>query len=271
MSFRENLERKIEVDRLACRVIASCGSSTRRRSVDKEAMRRLLKLSTYRYQRQRDLDLYVKAMAGEEQLILVLDNELPIFRSTVKDVVVRRSPRTLDLWSIRTIRKILVDSDIKESVHSESVARVQRDAVAQLDLAYTEVDIERLAADGMVALAASDGEVVGRILALFAELLGYRKLPQHFGLEQVVSFGMPVAGQDTEVAFGPLVLYQPLTNALVWLEGPLVRADKEQLEFLRAVVAGETVVSVAGDAVMQKLQEMVKGMGLVSEVEGHHA
>lgn len=259
MSFRENLERKIEVDRLAARVISSCGSAQVRCPVDKEAMRRLLELSPYRYQRERDLDLYIKETVGGLQLILVLDNELPIFRSTVKDVVVRRSPRTLDLWSIRTIRKILVDSDIKESVYGASVATVQRDAIARLDLTHTDADIEELAADGAEALAEGDASGVAKILALFAELLGYRNPPKSCGPDQTVCYGLAASGPGHDEAFGPLVLYRPPDNTLAWIEGPLSWSDKQQMEFLRAVAAGETSVPVTGEAVMHKLQEQVLG------------
>jgi len=257
MSFRENLERKIEIDRLAWQVIASCGSAQVRHAVDKVAMQRLLALSSYRYQRERDLDLYVKAVAGGMSMILVLDNELPIFRSTIKDVVVRRSPRTLDLWSIRTIRKILVDSDIKESVRGESVTAVQRDAVAQLDLSYTDADIRNMAVEGMASLAAGDAGGVTEILSLFAELLGYRQPPKHVGLGQAVCYGASASGPEQETIFGPLVLYRPADNSLAWLGEPLSLSDKQQVEFLRGVVAGEVVVQMTGDAVLQMLQAKV--------------
>ena len=162
-SFKENLLQKIELDRLAARVIASCGTEQSRHPIDKEAMQSLLEVSPYKYQRERDLDLYVKTIDGELKLILVLDNELPIFRSTVKDVVKRRSPRTLEMWNFRTIRNILVDSDIKMSTTGKSVETVLKDAVAQLDLTFTEIDIENLAREGMAWLAGGDGNNVGKV------------------------------------------------------------------------------------------------------------
>ena len=172
MSFQENLLQKIELERLACQVIASCGTEKARHPVNKEAMERLLELSPYKYQRERDLDLYVKPVEGELKMILVLDNELPIFRSTVKDVVTRRSPRTIEMWNFRTIRNILVDSDIKVSSTGKSVETVLRDAVAQLDLTYTDTDIEDLTKEGMAWLAGSEASGVGKSLALFGALLG---------------------------------------------------------------------------------------------------
>jgi len=257
MSFKENLLRKIELDRLASQVIASCGPAHARHPVDKEAMRRLLELSPYKYQRERDLDLYVKPVEGELKMILVLDNELPIFRSTIKDVVIRRSPRTLELWSIRTIRNILVDSDIKVSVRGKSVETVQRDAIEQLDLTYTDADIKNLAIDGMAWMAGSNASGVEKTLALFAGLLGYRKPPRYFGLDHTVCYGVPASGPVDDIAFGPLVLYRPADNTLVWINEPLSRSDQQQMEFLRAVASGESSVPVTGDAVFRKLQANV--------------
>jgi len=257
MSFQENLLRKIELERLAYQVIASCGTEQSRHPIDKEAMRSLLELSPYQYQRQRDLDIYVKPVGGELQMILVLDNELPIFRSTVKDVVTRRSPRTLEMWNIRTVRNILVDSDIKISTRGESVETVLGDSVAQLDLTYTDTDIENLARDGMGSLAGSNASGVEKSLTLFAALLGYRKPPKNFGLDHMVCYGISAPGPDNDGVFGPLVLFRPAGNTLLWIDESLSRSDEQQMEFLRSVAAGEASVPLTGDAVFQKLQANV--------------
>lgn len=257
MAFAENLLKKIELDRLAARVAASCGPAGVRHLVDKKAMRHLLEMSPYIYQHERDLDLYVKEVEGESPKILVLDNELPIFRSTVKDVVTRRSPLTLELWSIRTIRRILVDSDIKESVGGESVATVAKDTIELLDLTYTDADIERLAIEGMAWLEGRKADGVETTLAMFAELLGYKKPPRYLGLEQTICYGAPAAEPDKDETFGPLALYRPATNILVWVDKKMSRFDQEQLDFLRAVAAGQSTVPVFGDAVFRKLKTKV--------------
>jgi hypothetical protein len=257
MSFKENLLRKIEIDRLASQVTASCGSTESRHPIDKEAMRRLLEMSPYQYQRERDLDLYVKTVEGDLKMILVLDNELPIFRSTIKDVVVRRSPRTLELWRIRTIRNILVDSDIKVSVRGKSVEAVWRDAIEQLDLSYTDTDIEKLAIDGMAWLEGRDAGGVERTLTMFAALLGYCKPPRYFGLDHTVCYGSPGSGPDKDATFGPMALYRPANNTLIWLDKSFSRSDQQQTEFLRAVASGESSVTTTGDAVFRKLKTLV--------------
>ena len=257
MSFQKNLLQKIELERLASRVIASIGTEQARHPIDKDAMRSLLELSPYGYQRERDLDLYVKTDGGELKMILILDNELPIFRSTVKDVVTRRSPRTLEMWKISTIRHILVDSDIKMSTGDKSVETVLRDAVAQLDLSYTDRDIEDMAREGMAWLAGSDANGVGKILALFGALLGYKKPPKHFGLDHTLCYGVSATGQDNEVVFGPLVLYRPAANTLAWTDRSFSRSEEQQMEFLRSLADGRSSVPVTGDAVFQKLQAQV--------------
>jgi hypothetical protein len=257
MSFKENLLRKIELERLASQVIASCGTEESRHPVDKEAMRSLLELSPYQYQRERDLDLYVKQLEGDLRMILVLDNKLPIFQSTVKDVVTRRSPRTLELWNVRTIRNILVDSDIKMSTRKESVEAILKDAVEPLDLTYTDKDIEDLAREGMAWLAGGDAGNVEKILTLFGALLGYGKPPKYFGLDNTISYGISASGQDNDVVFGPLVLYRAVDNTLAWIDQLFSRSDRQQMEFLRSVAAGQASVPVTGDEVFEKLQACV--------------
>ena len=257
MSFKENLLRKIELERLASQVIASCGTEESRHPVDKEAMRSLLELSPYQYQRERDLDLYVKPLEGELRMILVLDNMLPIFQSTVKDVVTRRSPRTLEMWNFRTIRNILVDSDIKMSIRAKSVETVLMDAVAQLDLSYTDTDIENLARDGMGWLAGNNASRVEKSLTLFATLLGYQELSNYLGLEHIVCYGVFASGPDNDSTFGPLVLYRPDDNTLAWINESMSQSDSKKMEFLRSVAAGESSVPVTGDVVFEKLQANV--------------
>jgi hypothetical protein len=257
MTFKENLLQKIELERLASLIIASCGSEQSTRPVDKEAMRSLLELSPYQYQRERDLDLYVKPLEGELKMILILDNKLPIFRSSVEDVVTRRSPRTLEMWNFRTIRNILVDSDIKLSTRAKSVETILKDAVAQLDLTYTVKDIEDLAKEGMAWLAGNDASNVGKILALFAALLGFEKPQKDFGLNNTICYGFSTPGKNDDLIFGPLVLYRPADNILVWIDQSFSNSDREHLKFLQSIAAGQTPVDVKGDTVFEVLKTKV--------------
>jgi len=253
-TFQKNLLQKIELDRLAARVAASIVSGETRKPIDKEAMRSLLESSPYKHRHERDLDLYIKPAGDELQMILVLDNELPIFHSTVEDVVTRRSPRTLEMWKISTIRSILVDSDIKKSTREDSVNAVLADAVARLDLSYTDKDIKDMAREGMAWLAGKESGEVAKILAMFAELLGYKKPPGPFGLAQTICYGVAAPGRGKDTLFGPMVLYRPAVNLLVWVDRTFSSSDREQLEALWEIAAGRTSMQVTGDAVFEKLQ-----------------
>ena len=257
MTFKENLLRKIELERLAYQVIASCGTGQSHRPLDKEAMRSLLDFSPYRHRHERDLDLYVKPAGEKPGMVLVLDNELPIFQSTVEDVVTRRSPRTLEMWKISTIRKILVDSDIKMSTRAESVETILGDALAHLDLTFTDKDIEDMAREGMAWLAGKDRGNVEKSLALFAAVLEYRKPQKYFGLDNTISYGVSATGQDNDFIFGPLVLYRPGDNILLWIDQSFTSSDREQIKFLRSIAAGKRSVQITGDAVFEKLQANV--------------
>ena len=121
MSFRENLLKKIEIDKLTTTVLNSIGPSGGERKIDKEAMTQLLEMSPYRYQRERDLDLFVQEAESGRGKILVLDNELPIYTTTIQDVAMRKSPYIKEMVSIRNAIKILKDSDVKISIKEASL------------------------------------------------------------------------------------------------------------------------------------------------------
>jgi hypothetical protein len=151
----------------------------------------------------------------------------------------------------------LVDSDIKASIRAKSVETVLMDAVAQLDLTYTDTDIKSLAREGMAWLAGNNAGGVKKSLALFGALLGYQEPPHDFGLDHTACYGILASGPDNARTFGPLVLYRPDDNTLAWINESLSQADRKQMEFLRLVAAGESSVSVTGDVVFEKLQAKV--------------
>ena len=66
MSFKENLLKKIEIDKMAKQVIASMGPPESGRKIDKTIMRSLLEMSDYTYKRKRDLDLYIEDIDAEK-------------------------------------------------------------------------------------------------------------------------------------------------------------------------------------------------------------
>lgn len=148
MSFKENLLKKIEITQLARKVRATFGTPESGGKIDKDAMRSLLEMSPYQYYRERDLDLYIEPIDGAPDNILVLDNELPIYRTTVEDVALRKSPYTREMLSIGNIIKILKDSDVKISRKEASLDIIQGRCIDLLDLDFNVSDIETIAKEG---------------------------------------------------------------------------------------------------------------------------
>lgn len=257
MPFRENLLKKIEINRLAGQVrktIAPAASDTR---LDKESMRQLLEHSSFEHRTERDLDLYVKPQQGEPPLVLVLDNELPMYRTRIEDVVMRKSPYIKEMASIRNIVKILRDSDVKIARKEQSLEEIQKDCLAALDLGYTREDIEAIAYDGKASLESNYPEGVLENASLFAELLGYQPPPPPYSSAHQVVLSRPVQQPGGQTAFGPFVIFDRVHGRLLYLAETIDAGVRSELERYQKVVAGREKASAEGGRVFDILSEAV--------------
>ncbi|MEJ2041278.1 MAG: hypothetical protein P8X55_20470, partial [Desulfosarcinaceae bacterium] len=126
MSFKDNLLKKIKIDRLAEKVRHSLGApADSPRRVDRETMKTLLSMGPFRHQQERDLDLYFISRDDGPEQILALDNEMKIYRTTAEDVALRKSPTIKEMVSIRNAIKILSDKDVVVSAKAESLGKIQ--------------------------------------------------------------------------------------------------------------------------------------------------
>ena len=239
MSFKENLLKKIQINQLSRKVLASFGPPGGPGKIDKDAMRSLLEMTGYHYQKERDLDLYIQKLDGEPSQILVLDNELPIYRTTVKDVAIRKSPYTKEMLSIGNIIKILKDSDVKISRKEASVQIVQKACIDRLDLNYNASDIEMIAKDGAASLDNGYTDGILESLALFAELLGYQPPPKAFRIRHHEIYGAVFEKQDDEIWYGPAVILSLIDNSLGMIEDEISSLDKAKIEFFQQVAQGK--------------------------------
>jgi hypothetical protein len=257
MSFKENLLTKIKIDKLAKKVIASIGPAESGRKVDKDAMRNLLEMSPYQYQKARDLDLYVEEIDQDQKKIFVLDNELPIYRTTIEDVVIRKSPLIKEMVKIRNIIKILKDSDVKISRKEESVKAIQSDCIDQLDLSFNESDIDEIAKDGQASLERDYTDGVIESLELFAELLDYQPAPKAFqlGRHKIVGELTPKSGE--EVLYGPMIIYSLIHGTLKLIENQISSFDKTKIELIQQVAASKQKAAVEGPDVFNYLKNAV--------------
>ena len=257
MSFKENLLAKLKIDRLAARVIASIGPAESGSKLDKDAMRRLLELSPFRYQKVRDLDLYVLGIDQEQKKILVLDNELPIYRTSIADVVMRKSPLIKEMLKIRNIIKILKDTDVKLSRKEESVKTIQKACIDQLDLSYNESDIDEIARDGQAALERDYSDGVNECLELFAELLDYKPAPKAFQLSRHKIIGELATAPGDEVLFGPIIIYSLIHGTIKLIDERISNLDKGQIERFQQVAAGKQKAAFEGPDVFAYLKDAV--------------
>jgi len=253
MSFKDNLLKKIQISQLSRKVSASFGPPESGSKIDKDAMRSLLEMGPYQYQKARDLDLYIEKPEGEPRDILVLDNELPIYRTTVEDVVMRKSPYIKEMLSIGNIIKILKDSDVKISRKEASLKIVQKKCIDGLDLSYNAADLDIIAKEGLDSLGNGYSDGIIESLSLFAELLGYQPPPKAFRIRHHEIFGAAAEKQDGEILYGPAVLLSLMDNSLGLIEEKISSFDKEKIEFFQNVAQGKEKPPVEGAEVFTYL------------------
>jgi hypothetical protein len=257
MAFKDNLLQKIRIDQLAAQVLASIAPEGAESKLDKAAMRQLLSLSLFNHHRERDLDLYVRDTGARQPDILVLDNELPIYRTTVADVAMRKSPDVAEMVKPRNIVKILRDSDVKISRKADSLKAVQAACIARLDLSFTPEDINDIRRDGIASLESHYADGVNESLALFAELLGYRPPPKPFNIPHCTIYGAVYRKESGEDRLGPAVIYSLVRNDLQLTEETYGGREKEKIEQFHALAAGREKAAVRGAAVFAHLQQAV--------------
>lgn len=257
MSFKDNLLKKIKINQLSREVRASIGTAESGLKIDKDAMRSLLTMSPYEYQKERDLDLFILKRENGLNHILVLDNELPIYETTVEDVLIRKSPYTKEMLSIKNIVKILKDSDVKLSRKEASLDRVQKQCIDALDLIYDAADIEAIAREGADALDNNYSDGIIESLSLFAELLDYRRPPKALRIPHHEIFGALTAKQDGEFLYGPAVVFSRIDNLLVMFEDNISSSDRSKIALLHKVARGEAKAAIEGVDVFRYLQDAV--------------
>lgn len=255
MSFRENLEKKMEIDRLAEQVRRSLAPSDGALRIDGEAMRALLDMSRFQHLRERDLDLYVLEDPIDGPLVLVLDNGLGLYRTSVDDVVLRKSPTLKEMVKIRNAIKILSDKDVVLSRKTDTLDRVQTELIDALDLSFTAADIEALTADGQAALRNNYGEGVIEIMALFCELLGFEEAPKPFQAPHHLVWGKVQPMADDRLQMAPIILFDRLHNRLKMITTPIETLDKAGMTHWQQVIKGEAKADLEDAAVFDALAE----------------
>jgi len=262
MAFKENLLKKIKIKQMAQKVILSIGPPESGKKVDKTTMREILALGPYAYRKERDLDLYVHEENTETPMILVLDNDLPFYRTTPDDVVLRKSPTIREMVSIRNVIKILNDADVVVSKKEASVETVKNECIRQLDLRFEKADLDQIAEDGRIDLKLEDSDGVILCLSMFAELLGFESPPFPFKMKYYEIWGKLSRNEAGNLLFGPAVIYSLADNNLRLMAETIDGTDKARLQFYKNIVSGRQAAAMNGEEVLNYLEKLIlRGAG----------
>lgn len=261
MSFKDNLLKKIEIDRLSRSIADDIGSVDSGKRIDKADLGKLMAYFPWNRRQERDLELYLEADGQGQTRILVLDNDLPIYRTTMEDVILRKSPTVKEMVNIRNAIKILGDKDVVISRKEMSLKSIQDICIGELDLRFTPADIDDLARDGAASLEKGYAEGVRESLTLFAELLGLVPAPAAFSVKHHDIYGKTASKPDGETTFGSLVIYSRIQDTLTYLDAILSSRDKGRFDRLKAVASGDAEAAAAGAAVFALMKTKVLAQG----------
>lgn len=256
MGLKENLKTKIHLDSLLRKVVYTIKEPPQTRWVDKELVREILDKTDFEYKKAGNLHLYIRPLADEIMEVLVLDNELPIYHTTVADVALRKSPHWQDVFSIKNIKKIMNDQDVIASKGKDSFQRLYENALGRLDLAHTRDDLAQLIEDARRGLEQRSVEQIKETLDLFFELLGFQ--PVYFELLEpdLHMFGRPGPGS---AAFDHLIILNEATLSLGLRKGPFSTTNDLDVAWVSRYAEGLETADLRGIDVFEFLAKLALG------------
>jgi hypothetical protein len=246
MGFKDNLLKKIEIDRLVRNIAAAIGPVESGKRIDKALLKQLMDYFPWHHREEREMALYVEDGDDGKSRILVLDNDLTIYRTTLEDVLLRKNPSVKEMVNIRNAIKILNDKDVVVSIKGESLKTIQQICIGELDLNYTEKDIQGIADEGKSSLENGYAPGVQEILMLFAELLDFVPAPKAFAVKHFDIYGKIDNMAGGISTFGPLVMFSMVSGTLTCLDAPLHSRDKGRFDRLKAVAEGKEDSAASG-------------------------
>jgi len=257
MPFKENLLKKIKIDDMAKKVLASIGPSDSGLKIDKETMRSILELSPYELRRERDLELYIQKTSSDQRKIVVLDNELPIYSTTIEDVILRKSPTIKEMLNIRNAIKIINDKDVKISRKEESLKIIQKECIDMINLSFEKSDLNGIENDGAISLERGYSEGVIESISLFAELLGYTEAPKAFKIGHCKLFGALTKKINNEMMLGPVVIYNIMHNSIKLIDESISSVKEFQMKHLHSIATGKEKAVKEGASVFKHLKDEI--------------
>jgi hypothetical protein len=256
MSFKANLKAKIKIDRLLQKLISTIREPPGRRWVDKVLTQELLETTDLEHKKFRDLHLYIRPLVGEIMEVVVFDNELPIYHTTLDDVALRKSPYWQEIVSIRNIRKIMNDQDVIISKGKESLKRIHANAMALLDLTYTRDDLTLLLEDARNGLERKSIGQIQESLDLFVDLLDFEPLLLDVLEGDLQVFARPGHKNGPVPAFEHLIIFDEETLSLGLKKGAFSPENNLDLAWVIKYARSKEPADLKGIDVFKFLVEL---------------
>ncbi len=256
MSFKENLKAKINLDRLLQKLVSTIKEPPGKCWLDKLLTRELLDMTDFEQKKFRDLHLYIGPLEGEIMEVLVFDNELPIYHTSVVDVALRKSPRWQEMFSIRNIKKIMNQHDVLVSKGKESLKRLHANALALLDLSYTSDDLALLLGDARQGLEQKSIAQIQESLYLFFELLDFVPVSLGGQEQDLQIFARPKLNGAAVPTFEHLILFDEETLSLGLKKGVFSPQSDLDLAWVMQYARGGERGDLQGIDVFESLAEL---------------
>jgi hypothetical protein len=256
MSLKENLKAKIKLDGLLRRLVSTIREPPGKRWLDKVLTQEILGMTDFAYKEVSKLHLYIRPLEGEIMEVLVLDNELPIYHTTVDDVTLRKNPYWQQMFSVKNIKKIMNDQDVVVSKGKESLKRLHAAALALLDLSYTRDDLARLVEDARQGLERKSIAQIRESFDLLFELLDFQPVSLGGPERDLQIFAGPKPGGDAVPPFEHLILFDEKNLSLGLKKGPFSPQNESDLAWVIQYARGEETADLQGIGVFEVLAEL---------------
>jgi hypothetical protein len=256
MFFKENLKAKIKLDRLLQKLVSTIREPPGQRRLDKILTQELLDMTDLEHKKVRDLHLHIRPLEGEIMEVLVFDNELPIYHTTLADVALRKSPYWKEMFSIRNIRKIMNDKDVIISKGKASLKRLHANALALLDLTYTRDDLTLLLEDARQGLDQKSIAQIQESFDLFFELLDFQPVSLGVLEQDLQIFARPKLNGGAVPAFEHLILFDEENLSLGLKKGAFSPQSDLDLAWVIKYARNEEPANLKGIDVFKFLVEL---------------
>jgi len=256
MSFKDNLKTRIKADGLFGQLASTIKEPPGKRWMDKALTHELLAMTDFEYKKVSGLDLYTRPFEGGTLEVLVLDNELPIYHTTISDVVLRKAPYWQQMFSIRNIKKIMNHHDVLVTTGKESLNRIHENALALIDLTYTRNDLASLLEEARQGIDKKSITQIRESLDLFFTILDFQPVSVGVQEKDLKLFVRARAGGGAMPVFKHLVLFDEETMQLGLKKGTFSPQSDMDLVWVIQYIKGEKKADLQGPDVFAFLYEL---------------